>query len=86
MEIDLTPVVLDGYSAKQIRQWLGISERRLRDYCQLLRETCPDEFYQPKGTGFYSTESYRAIKKVRQLFKHGASTEQVTNILKHQGI
>jgi hypothetical protein len=85
MEIDLTPVAIKGYSAKQIRQWLGISERRLRDYCQLLRESCPTEFSHPKGSGFYSTENYIALKKVRTLFRLGATHEQVKQTLRLEG-
>ncbi|WP_368009694.1 MerR family transcriptional regulator [Laspinema palackyanum] len=86
MEYDLVQTQsITGYTSKQIQAFLKISDRRLRHYCKLLRVSCPDEFEHPTGSGFYSPESYRAIKKVRSLFKLGATESQVINTLKLEG-
>jgi hypothetical protein len=77
--------VIAGYSSKQIQLWLGVSNSRLRHYCTLLRQCCPDEFDHDKYSTFFTTESYRAIKIVRDLFKRGATERQVKTILKNQG-
>jgi hypothetical protein len=75
-----------GYSAKQLEHWLGISNSRLRHYCGLLRQCCPDEFAHDKYSTFFTTESYRAIKIVRDYFKKGATEKQVKTLLRNQGI
>jgi hypothetical protein len=84
MEIDLQPIT--HYSAPQIQSYLRISPRRLRRYCQLLRESCPDEFTHPQYSTLYSVESYFALKKVRKMFLMGATENQVKNTLKLEGI
>jgi hypothetical protein len=87
MEIDLQPTtIIEGYTTGQVQRWLGVTGARLSQYCQLIRSCCPDEFDHPKGSSFYSPESYRAIKIVRDLFKKGATEHQIKTLLKNQGI
>lgn len=76
---------IEGYSARQVESYLGIGTRRLRQYCALLREACPGEFDHPLGSAYYSIDNYRALKKVRQLFKVGATHDQVKTTLKLEG-
>jgi hypothetical protein len=85
MEYDLQPQKITGYTVRQIQGYLGVGKTRLSQYCQLLRESCPSEFDHPIGSSFYSTENYRALKKVRTLFSKGATHEQVRQTLRLEG-
>lgn len=81
--LETTP--LAGYSGREITKLLGITDRRLRDYLALLRESNPGEFNHPYRSSFYSPDSFQAIKKVRTLFSKGATATQVKQILRLEG-
>jgi hypothetical protein len=85
MEIDLQPQKITGYTVRQIQGYLGVGKTRLTQYCKLLREACPGEFDHPVGSSLYSTTNYRALKKVRTLFRLGATETQVKQTLRLEG-
>lgn len=81
--LETTP--LKGYTGREITKLLGITDRRLRHYLTLLRESNPGEFNHPYRSSFYSPDSFQALKKVRTLFAKGATVAQVKQTLRLEG-